>query len=240
MKLSPRAPLCRIPRCPNQKCREGALCCHHKWMNERYGDPLAKKPRGLTPEERFWLLVRRRKGRACWQWMGYRSKQGYGRFSTHEKTWVASRFAYTVVKGAIPPKKIVRHRCDNPKCVRPSHLLLGTHKDNRRDAIRRKRLPVGRRHWTRRRSMRHRLARGQRNARYTRPWTTPRGSRHGRAKLSYALADKIKRRYEAGKASQAQMARELGVDKNTVLDICKGRRWNRARDLALMRRPLAA
>lgn len=86
---------------------------------------------------RFWRRVV--KGDGCWLWTGARSQFGYGNINTglgkqHPKrTMPVHRLSYELAYGPIPEGMIVLHRCDNPPCVRPDHLLLGTHDDNMRD-----------------------------------------------------------------------------------------------------------
>lgn len=60
-------------------------------------------------------------------------KDGYGLFFINYKNYLSSRVAYRVFKGVDPASSHVLHECDNPSCVRPDHLFLGTHQDNMRD-----------------------------------------------------------------------------------------------------------
>ena len=69
----------------------------------------------------------------CWEWTAYRNALGYGVIRYAKKTWLAHRLSYTARVGAIPTGILVCHRCDNPACIRPDHLVLGTDLDNNRD-----------------------------------------------------------------------------------------------------------
>jgi hypothetical protein len=85
----------------------------------------------------------------CWLWTGAMNKvTGYGQIKLNYKTLRAHRASYEVHVGPIPPGMIVCHSCDNPPCVNPAHLFLGTHRDNTRDKLRKGRanLPVGEGH----------------------------------------------------------------------------------------------
>lgn len=84
--------------------------------------------------EWFWPLVDRGPTDACWPYMGSRNASGYGIFSYNRKNLAAHRIAYALSHGGVTPADlIVRHRCDNPPCVNPAHLELGTIADNLRD-----------------------------------------------------------------------------------------------------------
>lgn len=76
-----------------------------------------------------------KKTSTCWKWVSTKSRGGYGKLKKNDVTWLAHRFVWTIINGPIPHKYVVCHRCDNPSCVRPSHLFLGTHSDNTRDAV---------------------------------------------------------------------------------------------------------
>lgn len=98
------------------------------------GDDLPPAWRGqMSPEERFWRRVPRSEG--CWEWRGARHPRlGYGKFSVSRNTNIpAHRAAWLFEHGEIPQGMRVLHKCDNPPCVRPDHLFLGTQTDNMRD-----------------------------------------------------------------------------------------------------------
>lgn len=69
----------------------------------------------------------------CWIWTGGKMKSGRGRISVAGKRQLAYRVVWLVNFGEVPDGLHVLHKCDNPSCVRPDHLFLGTHADNMRD-----------------------------------------------------------------------------------------------------------
>ena len=84
---------------------------------------------------RFWSKVDR--SGDCWEFRGTILTSGYGQVKVRQKKWRAHRFAWVATHGPIPDGLLVRHRCDNPPCVKPAHLELGTHADNMRDKMER-------------------------------------------------------------------------------------------------------
>lgn len=93
--------------------------------------------------DRFWSKTQYSPG--CWEWTANALKSGYGRFKLDGKQMYAHRVAYELMVGLIPPGVKVRHKCDNPPCVNPDHLELGTHADNMRDRDERGRNPFSNR-----------------------------------------------------------------------------------------------
>ena len=132
-----------------------------EWCGRRYErtPSVAKKSRycsadcrvsGVSTENarpigvRFWEKVDRSGGpKSCWIWTAGCFADGYGAVSVDGKPQRAPRVAYELKKGKIPDSLHIRHSCDNPKCVNPKHLLIGTPAQNMSDKVAR-----GRQHRT--------------------------------------------------------------------------------------------
>jgi len=99
-----------------------------------------------TLAERFWAKVDRRGPDKCWPWLGARGTRGYGTFESKEigQTHRAHRIAWLLTyQGPIMPRDEFRHSCDNTSCVNPGHLTPGSHAQNMRDMVMRRRIPSG-------------------------------------------------------------------------------------------------
>ena len=101
---------------------------HDQWANETYEETKS------IMRESFERWFEKTEG--CWEWKGHKKKKlPYGAFTFRRKELIASRVSYTIYKGVIPQGLIVRHTCDNPSCVNPDHLLVGTYLDNHKDKL---------------------------------------------------------------------------------------------------------
>lgn len=144
--------------------------------------------------KRFWDKVD--KSGACWVWTATRTRFGYGRFMLDRKVRAAHRLSYELTKGPIPAGLMVLHSCDNPPCVNPDHLSVGTSADNVHDCMRKGRV--------RRRPLR--------------------GQGHPAAKLTYHDVVDI-RSLRAFGATQSTLAAAFGVSQANVSMICSGVTW---------------
>lgn len=142
---------------------------------------------------RFWSFVLKSEG--CWIWTGWKKNGRYGTFSLSGKHIQAHRLSWEWANGPIPEGLCVLHRCDNPACVNPDHLFLGTHADNMRDMI----------------------AKGRRK------FAPPTGTAHWRAKLDPDKV-RIIRRWRGSRTAEST-AEAFGVSHATIEDVWAGRTW---------------
>lgn len=94
-------------------------------------------------EERFWSKVHKRGTSECWNWQASLNSDGYGHMYEKDRLHKAHRISWQLHYGPIITQQQVLHSCDNRKCVNPSHLKLGHHKQNMRDMTLRGRLVRG-------------------------------------------------------------------------------------------------
>jgi len=84
-------------------------------------------------KERFFVKVKKTSG--CWHWIASKNDCGYGQFKLNNKVLKAHRVSWIIHNGNIPRGFCVLHKCDNPVCVNPKHLWLGTRFDNNKDRM---------------------------------------------------------------------------------------------------------
>ena len=170
-----------------------------------------------TDKERFWGKVVKSDG--CWLWTGNKF-QGYGQIRFAGKTRRAHRVAWELTRGSIPAGLYVCHHCDNPSCVNPGHLFLGTQTDNMRDCLAKGRFRAA-------------GPRGAANGSATHPEMRPTGERNGRAVLTVKDVMEIRRRLAfrgPGAETVTDVAIEFGLTKSAVSKIITGRTWKSVTD----------
>lgn len=126
---------CTEPGCTRGHYARG-LCNMHWQRLRRIGSTQAHKntvPAGLSIEQRFRAYGWRKTDRGCWLWLGPREAQGYGTLKVDGVTHKAHRVALSLTGVTVAPGDAVLHSCDNPPCVNPAHLRVGTWRDNAKD-----------------------------------------------------------------------------------------------------------
>lgn len=149
---------------------------------------------------RFWAKVEKRGPDECWPWRGA-SRGGYGTISIYRTKVTAHRLSYELCIGPIPPGEgyhgtCVLHRCDNPSCVNPSHLFLGTGADNMQDMIRK-----GRGYFKR-------------------------GQEHPNAKLSESAVVALRRLRATQRLTHRELGQRFGISHVQVGNIINGIWWS--------------
>ena len=91
--------------------------------------------RKMDISKRFYGLTMPITETGCWIWLGYCDRNGYGDIKVEYKSWRAHRFSWVLHGGDIPEGQYVLHKCDEPSCVNPDHLFVGTQDDNIQDMI---------------------------------------------------------------------------------------------------------
>jgi hypothetical protein len=141
----------------------------------------------------------------CWLWRGRpQGSNGYGRIKHNGVAMQAHRFSWLIHHGEIPPRMLVRHKCDTPLCVNPSHLLLGSAQENSDDKLSRGRQYKG----------------AQASA--ARRLTAQRGISHPRAKLTDVQVLAIRK----DKRPQRFVAADYGVSQCLVHNIVSRKAWS--------------
>jgi hypothetical protein len=134
----------------------------------------------------------------CWEWQRHRNNYGYGKLTVAGRGVYAHRLAYELCNSPIPGGMDLLHRCDNPRCINPDHLSVGTRSDNMKDCSRKGRARI--------------------------PMPVLRGTANGAAKLSETDVVAI-RRLLAKKWTQQAIADRFGVPQSQISNIKRGRGW---------------
>ena len=122
--------ICKIAECRNPARHLGWCRAHYRRFN-RYGDPLAGGSHHYKdPDQAFLARQKLNELTGCIEWNGSSDQKGYGHLRISGKLVKAHRYAWARQNGEIPKGLIIRHKCDNPKCVNIDHLEIGTHIDN--------------------------------------------------------------------------------------------------------------
>lgn len=135
----------------------------------------------------------------CWEWQRTKDKHGYGGLRANNRWVKAYRFSYERSIGPIPKGMSVLHSCDNPPCVNPDHLFLGTQADNLRDM--------------------------RRKGRHVSGFSKCIGTRNRSSKLTEEDVREIRRLYRENGMTQRQLATQFGVTKTPITLILNGSTW---------------
>lgn len=181
-------------------------------VNEPAGENCKLDPLDLNPRQQNNFRKHFNSGEPadCWPWIGAVGTGGYGVFAVNRRIRMAHRVSYRMSVGYFDPSLKVCHRCDNPICVNPGHLFVGTQADNIADMD-----SKGRR----------RMACGSSNGSVTKPHSRPRGERNTEAKLSSHDVNEIIACYIPRVVTLSALASRFGVKKCTIWKIVKRRTW---------------
>ncbi len=206
------------------------ICCNPKHLKlgtrsdagkKRYSNPNWTPPirqekrtdKNLLPDDIkvFWTKAPPENERGCQEWAGRRTSEGYGELTLSPYgSILAHRASWIIENGPIPDGLFVLHKCDNPPCVNPNHLFLGTNRQNIED-----------------RHAKKRDASGDRNGSRLHPERVPKGETHPKrtngVKITYDQADYV--RSMKGIKTCYVLAEELGITFQMVSMIWCGKSW---------------
>lgn len=134
----------------------------------------------------------------CWEWLAFKNKKGYGAIMYRDLgNMAAHRFSYMLYIGDFDKSKFICHTCDNPSCVNPSHLFVGTASENMKDKIKKGRAknpPVHK------------------------------GNNQHLSKMNPEKIREIRKLFKYG-MSQTELAKKYGLHTATMNNICRNKSW---------------
>jgi hypothetical protein len=152
---------------------------------------------------RYWAKVDRRASGDCWNWLAYKTPEGYGQFGIGYRLYLAHRISWFLANSAMPARGLfVCHTCDNRGCVNPSHMFIGTPKDNMHDMIKKGRADHSR---------------------------NLRGESQPVAKLTEESVKEIWRLHIEEGWGQRRLGAKFGVSPPNIHHILRGNTWNHVR-----------
>lgn len=144
---------CSIDGCDSTKILARGWCTKHYKRWYRHGDPLTETrrrcPDDPSPSERLeyvgWTerYVRDYLDTPCWEWRGLADPKGYGRVWDGDRVQFAHRYSYMTWVALITSEEFILHKCDNPPCMNPAHLMVGDDVTNTADKMSKKRQANG-------------------------------------------------------------------------------------------------
>ncbi len=153
--------------------------------------------------DRFWSKVAiTANDEKCWEWQASKRGNGYGRFTITKSTmnkssYISSRVAYYIKNNVDPIGKVIMHSCDNPSCVNPKHLSIGTYKENSIDREKKNRSGSS-------------FKKGENNI---------------KSKLNENEVREIRERYSNGNITQKELGKEYGTNGHYINSIINKKRW---------------
>ena len=154
----------------------------------------------LTIEDRFWSKVDKGSADGCWEWTGNKHKFGYGTISIDGRPRATHRVSWEIHNGNIPEGTgyhgtCICHKCDNPSCVRPEHLFLGSVQENNNDMVKK-----GRR-------------------------SSQKGANNPRSKINSTQARVIRRHANRNLMTHKEIGSIFSISSSSVAGIKSLRRW---------------
>lgn len=188
---------CSVHECGEKHYGRG-YCEKHYQRFHKHGAPDIVLPNAKMKSirEQVWDRVKVTPS-GCWEWQGARDKKGYGSVRVKGKTRRVHRLAWELTYGGVPVSLLVCHRCDNPPCINPEHLLAQTSKENTMDMERRIRYKG-----------RFKIGRIPENRKFT------------PAKISA-----IRRKYRTGTCTQKELAAKHSTSQGHISNIITERAW---------------